>query len=501
MEKESLDTSNPEFKIESGEKLRKAQDKFTLKRMLGIAGSSAMVAGIMIGSGIFISARWVLVYSGSVGMAMLLWALCGQVAFVGGLCWVELALTFPKCGGEYMIIKQTLGSPLAFSIVWLKLIIVIPCSSAITALTFSAYAIEPFFRDCFERDDLEAPRKILAAFTLCFITYVNVMSAKVAARVQNVFTVGKTLALVMIIITGLVRLARDKGSSTNNFDEPFDGTTSVIGRIGLAFQAGLWAFEGWDALNDVSEEVKNPRRNMPLAVLGSISGVTAIYFLVNIAYFAVLTSDEVKESPATGVAFAAKMYGSFDWIIPVCVACSVFGSQNASTFTSGRIFFAAAREGHLPSFLAMIHRTKRTPVPSLLFQNIIACLLLIPAKATIASLTSVFSFGEWFTYTITVVGLLWTRYRRPGLRRPFKLPILVPVLFFLMSVYLALSPAVSAPMESLWSFLLLMSGIPVYYVLIHWKLAPKCISRMLDSFAYKVQKVLDVVYPDTDVRI
>ncbi|EDO29225.1 predicted protein, partial [Nematostella vectensis] len=98
MEKESLDTSNPEFKIESGEKLRKAQDKFTLKRMLGIAGSSAMVAGIMIGSGIFISARWVLVYSGSVGMAMLLWALCGLVAFVGGLCWVELALTFPKCG-------------------------------------------------------------------------------------------------------------------------------------------------------------------------------------------------------------------------------------------------------------------------------------------------------------------------------------------------------------------------------------------------------------------
>ncbi|EDO30280.1 predicted protein, partial [Nematostella vectensis] len=384
--------------------------------------------------------------------------------------------------GEYMIIKQTLGSPLAFSIVWLKLIIVIPCSSAITALTFSAYAIEPFFRDCFERDDLEAPRKILAAFTLCFITYVNVMSAKVAARVQNVFTVGKTLALVMIIITGLVRLARDKGSSTNNFDEPFDGTTSVIGRIGLAFQAGLWAFEGCCFNFFLTYELVNVNlvvlyRNMPLAVLGSISGVTAIYFLVNIAYFAVLTSDEVKESPATGVAFAAKMYGSFDWIIPVCVACSVFGSQNASTFTSGRIFFAAAREGHLPSFLAMIHRTKRTPVPSLLFQvsmNIFYCF----EKKCALTWSGYFRISIW--QFVQRNHNMLVRSHPSTLRFLYsQLPILVPVLFFLMSVYLALSPAVSAPMESLWSFLLLMSGIPVYYVLIHWKLAPKCISRML----------------------
>ncbi|XP_031552953.1 Y+L amino acid transporter 2-like, partial [Actinia tenebrosa] len=390
----------------------------SLKRVLGIPRASSMVTGTMIGSGIFISARWVLVYSGSVGLAFFVWLLCALVSFIGGLCWVELGLTFPKCGGEYILIKHTLGSVPAFALIWLKTLITTPCSRAISLLTFASYVLGPFFPGCTDRVDLVLLLKIIAVWSLCTLCLLNCLSANWATRVQIVFTAGKFLALMLLIGTGFYSLAQ---GHTSSFKDSFKDTTTHVGMVGLAFQSGLWAYEGWDNLNDVIEEVKNPKRNMPWSVLGSVFLVTCCYFLVNLGYLAVLTPQELKESPATAVAVVQRVYGfQVAWIVPVLVACSIFGSSNGSYFSLHRVTLSAAREGHLPAVLAMIHTNKRTPIPALLLSTITACLFLIPKTSTVQNLMKVFSAATWLTHILTLIGLLWTRYKRPDLPRPFK---------------------------------------------------------------------------------
>ncbi|KAK3751292.1 hypothetical protein QZH41_012202 [Actinostola sp. cb2023] len=370
------------------------------KRVLGILGASSMVAGGMIGSGIFFIPRWVLVYSGSVGLAFFIWLLCGLVVFLGGLCWVELGLTFPKSGGEYILMKETLGPLPAFIMLFLRLIIVMPSAVATRQLVFAAYFIEPFFPGCADREDLVPLIKITAACSMCKY-------------------------------------------SLNLFDK-FTCTYSA--------------------------------RNMPWAVIGSISAVTCSYLVVNVAYLAVLTPQEIKESPATASSFIEKLYGSsVAWVVPVFVSASIFGSSNGSIFSAGRVMFSAAREGHLPKFLAMIHATKRTPIPALLFMNFFGCIMLIPKQNSVRNLIRMISTAAWLTNTVTTVGLLWTRYKRPALKRPLKLPIVIPVVFLLISLCLTISPFIKAPLESFISVILMLTGLPVYYFFIHLKATPKCI--------------------------
>jgi len=187
---------------------------------------------------------------------------------------------------------------------------------------------------------------------------------KWATRVQIIFTAAKMIAIVMLIFTGLVRLAQ---GHTIAFEKGSDGTTGQIGKFAFAFYNGLFSYDGWNQLNFVTEEIKNPNRNLPLTIFIGIPFVTLCYLLVNIGYFTVLTPPEFIASEAVAVTLANRLYGVMAWIIPVLVACSTFGTANGGCFSGGRLTFAAAREGHLPRFLAMIHTKRRTPLPGLIF--------------------------------------------------------------------------------------------------------------------------------------
>ena len=155
--------------------------------------------------------------------------------------------------------------------------------------------------------------------------------------------------------------------NVSNFDNAWQGSQTSPGYIALSFYSGLFSYSGWTYLNFVTEELRDPYRNLPRAIWISLPTVTIIYALANIAYFSVLTTTDILNSSAVAVTFGNRIFGIFSWIMPLSVACSTFGGLNGGIFASSRLYFVGARSGHLPSFLSMINIKYLTPMPSILF--------------------------------------------------------------------------------------------------------------------------------------
>ncbi|XP_032238828.2 b(0,+)-type amino acid transporter 1 isoform X1 [Nematostella vectensis] len=472
--------------------------KVNLKKEVGVVSGMSIIVGTMIGSGIFASPRWVMMFSGSLGFTLVVWVLCGLLSLLGALCYIELGLAVPKSGAEYAYLGEGFGALASFLFSWTQVLVYRPASFAIILLTFAYYVMEPIFPGCLERPDLQPLLKLLAAVAIGVITYVNCFSVKLATRVQVVFTAAKLIAIAMLIITGLVRLGQ---GFTGSFDDAFKGTTTSIGMVGFAFYNGLWAYDGWNNLNYVTEELKNPYRDLPRSILFGIPLVTVCYVLVNIAYLTVLTPVEVMASGAVAVTLSNRLYGVMAWTIPIFVACSTFGAANGSAFSGGRLVYVAAREGHLPEFLAMVHTKRHTPLPAMLFNSIIAWLMLLPDSSSFETLINYFSFAAWVFYGSTVSALLWLRYRKPEMERPYKVPLLVPIMVLLASLYLIIAPFYEAPLESFYCLLFILAGIPFYLVFVYFKVAPKWFLNGVDSITYKLQVLCDCALPESEEEV
>ncbi|RMX58061.1 hypothetical protein pdam_00013419 [Pocillopora damicornis] len=468
-----------------------------LQKQIGLMGSVSLIVGTMIGSGIFASASGVFINAGSPGLTLIVWAGCGVIAMLGALCYVELGTAILKSGAEFTYILEAFGGLAAFLFSWTSVTLLRPSQMAIIALAFGQYVVEPFFPACqgSDRQDLNILVKLLAAFCLGIIMFVNIASVKWASRMQVIFTVCKMVAIVMLIITGLVRLGQ---GFTESFDNSFHKTTSNIGLVGFAFYNGLWAYDGWNNLNYVTEELKNPYRDLPLSILIGIPLVTVCYVLVNIAYLTVLTPMEIMNSSAVAVTLADRLYGVMAWVIPIFVAASTFGAANGSAFSSGRLVFAAAREGHLPKFLAMIHTKRHTPLPAMLFTSTIAWIMLLPDSSSFETLINYFSFAAWVFYGFTVSALLWLRYKKPDMKRPYRVPIVIPILVLLASIYLIVAPFYEAPLESFFCLLFILTGIPFYLVFVYFKVVPQSFFKCVARLTYKLQMICDVAFPESE---
>lgn len=210
----------------------------------------------------------------------------------------------------------------------------------------------------------------LILFFLClsvFLTFVNCYNVKWATAVQDWFTFAKIIALLLIVSCGAWQLYQGRGYEHLSYPKSFEGTTTSPGHISLAFYSGLFSYAGWNYLNFVTEELKEPTKNLPRAIYISLPLVTIIYLLANVAYFTVLTPSELLSSNAVAVTFGDRMLGSFSWVMPLSVALSTFGGLNGGIFASSRLFFVGARNGHLPRSLSMINLKYFTPMPSLIF--------------------------------------------------------------------------------------------------------------------------------------
>ncbi|KAK7075051.1 Y+L amino acid transporter 2 [Halocaridina rubra] len=316
----------------------------------------------------------------------------------------------------------------------------------------------------------------------CFLTWVNCTNVKWATKVQDVFTASKILALVVIIAAGVYHLAT---GNVDNYRKPFEGTNTDAAAFATAFYQGLFSFAGWNYLNFVVEELQDPYRNLPRAIMISMPLVTIVYFLTNLAYFAVLTPTEMLASNAVAVSFGDRMLGVMSWTMPFFVVCSTFGSLNGGIFASSRLFFVGARQGHLPQVLALINKENYTPVPSLLFLGFMTVFMLI--SSDVATLINYISFTESSFILTSIAALLWLRYKEPNRHRPIKVWIGFPILFFVICLFLVVLPIIQRPIELGVAILVISVGVPVYYFCIHREKKSKWLSNFMDNVTRTTQ--------------
>ncbi|KAI2807169.1 b(0,+)-type amino acid transporter 1, partial [Blomia tropicalis] len=441
-----------------------------LKRRISLLSGTALITGTMIGSGIFVSPKGVLERSGSIGLSLIVWIGSGVISLLGALCYAELGTLITKSGAEYSYILESFGGPLAFLFSWISVFILKPAMLSIICLTLSEYIVQPFYPEC--QPDSYAI-KLIAIFFIVTITYVNCYSVSLATSTQNIFTAAKLLAIIIIVIGGVVHLLQ---GNTHHISKGFEGSKSVSD-IASAFYSGLWAYDGWNNLNYVTEELINPRRNLPLAIIFGIPLVTLCYVLVNISYMSVMSIDEILASDAVAVTWGNHILGFAAIIIPISVALSSFGAGNGSCFTSGRLAFAAAREGHLVDVLSYVDMRRYTPSPALVFNAFLSIILVIPGN--IESLIDFFSFAAWMFYGVTMLSLVVLRYRSPykDKHRPYKVHLSIPTIMFFVSMYLVICPIMENPqVEYFYATLYIVSGLLVYVPFVIYKL--KCVTIM-----------------------
>ncbi|KAM9817087.1 asc-type amino acid transporter 1 [Neosynchiropus ocellatus] len=479
--------------MEDQEKRKKDDDRVALKKEIGLLSACAIIIGNIIGSGIFVSPKGVLEHAGSVGLSVIVWVCGGGICALGSMCYAELGVTIPKSGGDYSYVTEIFGGLVGFLLLWSAVLIMYPTTLAVIALTFANYMLQPAFQNCVPP---YVATRLLATVCVLFLTWVNCSSVRWATRIQDVFTVGKLLALTLIIIVGLVQICRGyydalRPSVAFEFSED-----PSVGQIALAFLQASFAYSGWNFLNYVTEEVVEPRKNLPRAIYISIPLVTLVYTLTNIAYFSSMSPEELLASNAVAVTFGEKLLGMFSWVMPISVALSTFGGINGYLFTSSRLCFSGAREGHLPHLLAMIHLKNCTPIPALL----VCCLatIIILCIGETHNLINYVSFINYLSYGVTIAGLLYLRKQRPNLLRPIKVNLLIPISYMVFWAVLLCFSLYSEPVVCGLGMVIMLTGVPVYFVGVWWKNKPKWIHRLMEKITYVGQKACYVMFPQED---
>lgn len=317
------------------------------------------------------------------------------------------------------------------------------------------------------------------------ITYLNCYSVNLATGTQNLFTAAKMIAIFIVIIGGLIKICQGE---TKYISTGFEGSKATFSDIATAFYTSMWAYDGWNNLNYVTEELINPYRNLPLAIIYGIPIVTACYVLTNISYLTVMSPQEILLSDAVAVTWGNHVLGFAAVIIPISVVVSSFGAGNGSCFTSGRLSFAAARENHLPDILAFIHMSKYTPSPALILNAILSIVYVIPGN--IDSLIDFFSFTAWLFYGLTMLALIRLRYKDPwkDTHRHYKVHISIPMLVFVISMYFVIAPIMQNPqIEYLYVIMYIMTGVVVYTVFVKRRIRPTALGKSVNlhpTFSY-----------------
>jgi len=438
-----------------------------LKPKLSLLNGVTLIVGKIIGSGIFISPKGVHAKAGSVALSLILWLVGGLITIVGALCYAEYGTTITKSGANYAYILCTFGKFAAFVRLWASVALIEPSGIAVKGVVIAKYLTKPFYPSC--KFDMIGERTIALIFIL-FLTAMNCLSVKYGTRIQNYFAYTKVIALVVIIAAGIMTMVRGGDEVSESFDDPWLDTSGSdepkdLGALVMGIYKGLFAYNGWDTLNYMTEELKDPYTNLPRAIYISLPLCIIIYLLTNISYYVVLSPELLVNSEAVAITFAEQVLGPIKWLIPIVVAASVFGSLNASIMTASRLFYTGARENQLPGAVAMISIERKTPLVSIILTG--ACGCLFCCIESVGELINYFIVFYWFFIAVAVAGMLYLKWKEPNLERPLKVHISLHILFAIICVFLVVMPFVNDTVNTLIGMAFVVSGIPIYYFFLH----------------------------------
>uniref|UniRef100_A0A1I8BM64 AA_permease domain-containing protein n=1 Tax=Meloidogyne hapla TaxID=6305 RepID=A0A1I8BM64_MELHA len=304
--------------------------------------------------------------------------------------------------------------------------------------------------------------------------------------VMDAFTIAKIFALLLITFTGIYLLVSGDPQYRASFQDIFKDTNHNIGKVSIAFYSGLFAYQGWNYLNFIIEELQNPKRNLPLAILISTVSVTIIYVFTNVALYTVISPKEMLASDAVAVEFANKMYGPLAFTMPIFVACSTFGSAN------GVLFYVGAREEQMPIALTMINKQTRTPIPAVAFLGILSLCYLAFGDDAI-TLINYIQISYWLAIGLAISALFYLRKKMPNAPRPIKVNLIFPSLFLFGCMALVVIPIVGNPKDTAIGIAIMLTAIPVYFIFIYWKNRPIWIYRASANLTRFCQKLFLVV--------
>ncbi|KAJ6596927.1 L-methionine transporter [Mycena vulgaris] len=433
------------------------------EKSIGLVNGIALIVGLQIGSGIFSSPGVVVANTNSVGASLIVWAASGLLGWTGASSFAELGSAIPQNGGAQAYLAYAYGPLVSYLFAWTAIIALKPGGNAVISLIFSEYLNRIFWHtarvDVSPDDIPQWAIKVTAIVAVALVTIFCVAARKLGTRVAVVFTTLK----ISITILGIVQLARGKQSSS--LTEPlFTGSSTSPSSYSLAFYSGLWAFDGWDQANYVGGEIHNPEKNIPRAIHSSMSIVTLLFLLANVAYFVVLDKNTISLSNTVAMDFGRALFGPIGGtIFAFMVAISCFGALNGSFYTSSRLVYAAGREGYLPALFGRLHATRKTPLNATLLQAGITTMFILIGGG-FRSLINFSVVASWAFYFLTVLGLVILRVKEPMLERPYKTWIITPLTFCAVALFLLCMPIIAAPLPAIAVLGFVLAGVPVYYI-------------------------------------
>jgi APA family basic amino acid/polyamine antiporter len=428
-----------------------------LPRKLDLLDSSSIVVGTMIGTGIFIVPSSIAQDLPSIGMILAAWVLAGIISFFGALAYAELGAIMPRSGGQYVYLRESYGSFLAFICGWTYFLVIQSGSIATVSVGFSIYL--SYLIPSIPNASTWAPLGLIA-----LLTFINYRGVRAGAWVQLTFTMLKIIGLALLMASAFLSKA-PAAFEWSSESSAFSGQ-----HLGLAMLACFVAYDGWHAIAFIAGEVREPERNLPLALALGVAIVLLIYLLVNLAYMKVLPLAEIAASGHVATKVAERTMGSIGAIVvTITIVLSSIGAANGAIMTGSRIYFAQALDGLFFQKLGKIHPRFETPSFSILAQG--AWTALLTLSGSYETLFSYVLFAAWIFHALTVLGVPILRRKHPKLMRPYKMwgyPV-TPWLFVAFALWFVLNTMITKPSSSLIGSAIIASGLPIYFV---WRSDP-----------------------------
>eukprot|EP01050_Picozoa_sp_SAG11_P005894 SAG11_NODE_433_length_9518_cov_11.247054_5_plen_557_part_00 len=458
-----------------------------LRKALTAVDGVAIVVGVIIGTGIFASPGVVMESCGNVWLGLLAWLIAGCLAAASSLVYCELGAMIPQAGGDYAYLNAAFGPSWAFSWAFTQFAIQKPGSLAIVSLTVGRYATGAVYgveAGTTASGESSLTVKSFAVVYILAITAINVMPVGLLASGQRLVTATKPALIVALALLAATYAAKVPATLISNFG---GGATQAGGELSLsglgpAIFAALWAFNGWANIANMAEEMEKPQRDLPRAVIAGMATVVAAYLLANLAYLAVMPAfgpgTSLATSPVAAVASAtiasvALFSSSTATVVATAVAALIFvsgvGSSNVTVMTGGRYLYAVSRSGEIPRCCSALSRYQ-TPYAALWAQAAWAILLLCVPGAGLSDLMSYFGVSSWVFFAATAAAMLRLRKIRPDPRtRPYRAPILSPLICIVSSMLLIGSTLFSAPSATIAALGFICCSFPCRFLFVRWR--------------------------------